>query len=72
MRSCQIIINLFYVPLKVSNEPEVDALKDLEVIARWRKIYSGPDIIQRFLKGETLTKAHHVLIAQTVKNVAIA
>ena len=68
MRSCRIIFILFYVPLKVSNKPEVDALTDLEVIKRWRKIYSGPDIIQRFLDGEALTKEHHVLIAETVES----
>ena len=67
MRSCRIIIILFYVPLKVSNKPEVDALTDLEIIERWRKIYSGSDIIQRFLDGETLTKEHHILIAEMVK-----
>ena len=27
------------------NKPEIDALTDLEVIERWRKIYSGFDII---------------------------
>ena len=67
MRSCRILIILFYVPLKLSNKPEVDTLIDLEVIVRQRKIYSGSDIIQHSLDGETLTKEHHVLISQMVE-----
>ena len=68
MRSCRIIITLFYFRLTLSNKPEVDALLDLEVIERRRKIYSGSDIIQRFLDGKTLTKRHHLLIAETLEN----
>ncbi len=48
------------------NKNEVDALSDREVIERWRKIYTGPDIIQRFIDGETLTKEHDELIAGIV------
>ena len=61
-----IMSNHYHLVLYI-NKPEVDALTDLEVIERWRKIYSGSDIIQRFLDGETLTKEHHVLIAETVE-----
>ena len=67
MRSCWTIIILFYSPLTLSNKPEADALRDLEIIERWRKIYSGSDIMQRFLKGGTLTKKHHVLVAESVE-----
>ena len=61
-----IMSNHYHLILYI-NKPEVDALTDLEVIKRWRKIYSGSDIIQRFLDGETLTKEHLVLIAETVE-----
>ena len=61
-----IMSNHYHLVLYI-NKPEVDALTDLEVIERWRKIYSGSDIIQRFLDGETLTKEHLVLIAETVE-----
>jgi len=36
------------------------------VIERWRKIYKGPDVIQRFIAGEKLSKEHHELIAEIV------
>lgn len=37
MRSCRIIILLFYFSTTVSNKSEVDALADLQVIERWLK-----------------------------------
>jgi len=64
MRLCQITTFLFYFPINVSNKAKVDSLTDLEVIERWRKIYTGPDIIQRYIAGEKLTKEHHELIAE--------
>ena len=36
------------------------------MIERWRKIYIGPDIIQRFIDGEELSKEHYGLIAEIV------
>ena len=45
MRSRRIITTLFYFPLTLSNKRTVDTLSDLEVTERWRKIYSGSDII---------------------------
>jgi len=48
------------------NKKQIDALSDLEVIERWRKIYKGPDIIQRLIAGEKLTNEHHDLIAEIV------
>ena len=64
--SCPIIIVSCYLPINVSNKKQVDALTDLEVIERWRKIYIGPDIIQRFIDGEELSKEHYGLIAEIV------
>ncbi len=60
-----IMSNHYHLVLYI-NKQQVDELTDLEVIERWRKIYTGPDIIKRYLAGEKLSKAHHVLIAEVV------
>ncbi len=60
-----IMSNHYHLVLYINKE-EVDALTDLEVIERWRKIYKGPDVIQRFIAGEKLSKEHHELIAEIV------
>ncbi|MEH6445355.1 MAG: transposase [Oceanospirillaceae bacterium] len=60
-----IMSNHYHLVLYI-NKQQVDELTDLEVIERWRKIYTGPDIIKRYLAGEKLSKAHHVLIAEIV------
>ncbi|NQZ30454.1 MAG: transposase [Oceanospirillaceae bacterium] len=60
-----IMSNHYHLVLYI-NKDEVDALTDEEVIERWRKIYTGPDIIQRFVDGEKLTKEHYELIAEIV------
>ena len=66
MPSCQITIILFYLPIKVSDKQQVDALTDLEVIERWRMLYAGPDIIKRFVDGEELSKELYGLVAEIV------
>ena len=63
--SYAIMSNHYHLVLFI-NKSQVDNLTDLEVIERWRKIYKGPDIIQRFIAGEKLSKEHHELIAQIV------
>ena len=60
-----IMSNHYHLVLYI-NKKEIDSLSDQEVIVRWRKIYKGPDIIQRFIAGEELTKEHHELIAEIV------
>jgi len=57
--------NHYYLVLFINKE-EVDALTDLEVIEWWRKINQGPDVIQRFIDGEKLSKVHYELIAEIV------
>jgi hypothetical protein len=52
--------------LNVSNQVEVSALTDLEVIERWCQLYKEPDVIQRDLKGEKLSKEHHGSIDEIV------
>ncbi|MEH6442644.1 MAG: transposase [Oceanospirillaceae bacterium] len=60
-----IMSNHYHLVLYI-NKNDLDALTDLEVIERWRKLYNGPDVIQRYLKGEKLSKEQHGLIAQVV------
>ncbi|MEH6444589.1 MAG: hypothetical protein V7784_11905 [Oceanospirillaceae bacterium] len=60
-----LMLNHYHLVLYI-NKQQVDELTNLEVIERWRKIYTGPDIIKRHLAGEKLSKAHHVLIAEIV------
>ena len=64
--SYAIMSNHYHLVLYI-NKAEVDSLTDQEVIERWRKIYTGPDIIQRFIAGEELSKEHHELIAEIVE-----
>jgi hypothetical protein len=49
------------------NKKQVDSLSDLEVIERWRRIYKGPDIIERFVNGESLGKEQLELVAGFVQ-----
>ena len=63
--SYAIMSNHYHLVLYI-NKAKVDSLTNLEVIERWRKIYTGPDIIQRFIAGEKLSKEHHQLIAEIV------
>ena len=58
-----IMSNHYHLVLYV-NQADVSALTDLEVIERWRQLYNGPDVIQRYLKGETLSKEHDGWIAE--------
>jgi len=61
-----IMSNHYHLVLYINKE-NVDHLTDREVIERWRKLYSGPDVIKRYLAGETLSKEHHQLIAEIVE-----
>jgi len=63
--SYAIMSNHYHLILYI-NKTEVDALTDLEVIKRWRKIYKGPEVVQRFVNGEALLKEHYELIADIV------
>ena len=61
-----IMSNHYHLVLFI-NKKQVDNLTDMEVIERWRTIYTGPDIIQRFMNGEKLSKEHHELISEIVE-----
>ena len=62
MPLCLITISLFCFPINVSNKNKVD----IDLMERWRIIYTGPDIIQRIVNGEKPSKEHHALIAEIV------
>jgi REP element-mobilizing transposase RayT len=60
-----IMSNHYHLVLYI-NKDEVDGLTDLEVIERWHKIYGCPEVIERFVKGEDLSKEHYCLIAEII------
>jgi len=60
-----IMSNHYHLVLFI-DQHKADILTDLEVIERWRKLYKGPNIIQRYLKGDKLSQAHHVLINEII------
>jgi REP element-mobilizing transposase RayT len=60
-----IMPNHYHLVLYI-NKDKVDALTDLEVIERWCKIYGYPEIIERFVKEEELSKEHYGLIAEII------
>ncbi len=60
-----IMSNHYHLVLYIDNK-SVQALSDLEIIERWRKLYNGPEIIERFLKGDELSASHHSLINEIV------
>ena len=60
-----IMSNHYHLVLYI-NKKEIDGLTDLEVIERWRMLYKGPEIIERYLKGDQLSVSHHLLISEIV------
>ena len=62
-----VMSNHYHLVLFI-NQKSVEELTDLEVIERWRALYSGPEIIQRFLKGEALSPSHHLLINEIIES----
>ena len=61
-----IMSNHYHLVLYI-NKQAVENLTDLEVIERWRKLYKGPEIIERYLKGEQLSTSHHLLINEIIE-----
>ena len=61
-----IMSNHYHLVLFI-DKPAVEALSDLQVIERWRKLYNGPEIIERYLKGDRLSAAHKLLIDEIVE-----
>ncbi len=61
-----IMSNHYHLVLFIDKKT-VESLTDLEVIDRWKKLYKGPEIIERFLKGDQLSPSHHLLIDEIVE-----
>jgi len=61
-----IMSNHYHLVLYI-NKQAVDELTDIQVIERWRKIYTGPDVIQRYINGEALSKELYTLVEDTVE-----
>ena len=60
-----IMSNHYHLVLYINKE-QVDGLTDVEVVERWRKIYNGPDVIQRFIDGEKLSSELLTLVKETI------
>ncbi|MEH6443726.1 MAG: hypothetical protein V7784_07505 [Oceanospirillaceae bacterium] len=60
-----IMSNHYHLVLYI-NKKEIDDLTDLQVIDRWRKLYKGPEIIERYVKGDKLSVSHHSLINEII------
>ena len=61
-----IMSNHYHLVLYI-NKQAVENLTDLEVIERWRKLYKGPEVIERYLRGEPLSASRHLLINEIVE-----
>lgn len=60
-----IMSNHYHVVLMV-NQAKLDALSDDHVIERWRRLYKGPEVVQRYLDGEVLTGIEIQQLKETV------
>lgn len=61
-----IMSNHYHLVLYI-DQVQAESLTDLEVIERWKKLYQGPEIIERFVKGEKLSSSHHLLISEIIE-----
>lgn len=60
-----IMSNHYHVVLKV-DQSQAASLTDEAVISRWRKLYKGPEIMQRFCGGELLDDEQRQIISGIV------
>ena len=60
-----ILSNHYHVVLHVDQQ-RADNLTDHEVIARWHKLYKGPEIIRRYLSEEALTESEFETVRGTI------
>ncbi len=45
---------------------QIEALTDTEVVSRWRSLYQGPVIIQKWVKGEKLLDAERTMVDECI------
>ena len=60
-----VMSNHYHVVLHIDTE-QAEAWSDHQVIEHWLKLFNGPVLIQRHLKGETKTPAEHLKVAEMV------
>jgi REP element-mobilizing transposase RayT len=60
-----IMSNHYHLVLYI-NKKQVDLLTNHQVIERWCQLYKGPEIIQRYIRGDKLTCAHLQLIDEII------
>jgi len=61
-----VLSNHYHVVLHVDQE-KAKRLSDLEVIQRWHKLYKGPELIRRYLGGETLAEQEIETVRTIIK-----
>ena len=60
-----VMSNHYHAVLHIDTE-QAEAWSDDQVIEHWLKLFRGPVLIQRYLKGETKTQAEHLKVAEMV------
>ena len=65
LASYAILSNHYHVVLHV-DQLRADSLSDLEVIARWHRLYKGPNVIKKYLSEGPLTELEMEAVRQTV------
>ena len=60
-----VMSNHYHVVLHIDSE-QVQAWSDYEVIERWLKLFKGPVLIQRYLKGETKAQAEQFKVTEII------
>ncbi|MGI0118926.1 transposase [Zooshikella sp. RANM57] len=61
-----VMSNHYHLVVRINKE-KAEQWTDDEVIRRWRKLYHGPPMIQRFLAGATLDKAELKVVNDIVQ-----
>lgn len=61
-----VMSNHYHLILRV-NRAHADSLSDDAVIQRWRRLYKGPEIIQRYLNGESFSDEEALIFRKSVR-----
>lgn len=60
-----VMSNHYHVVLYVDTE-QVEAWDEQEVIVRWKRLYSLPVLVSRYVRGELMTKAETAVVAEII------
>lgn len=60
-----IMSNHYHLVLYI-NQSEVDAWSDDEVIERWMRLFTGPMLVHRYIRGECKTQAEYKKVAEII------